>query len=229
MTFKLSLCAGLWALCAAAAGPALAARPFNTEDAGVLSAGECEWDNAVVRNQGSDSSAQQSTQLGCGWGERHQFNMALGRARISGLQHHVGALSGKTRLWGDEDSTRFSVAWTAYWDPEKTTGGKPHATTALLVLTHPVAESWQVHAHVGRLRDNDDRQNRTLWSVAAEHQFSERWHAGLELYNEGQGQPWWGLGTQWRLNERWTVNALAAQRTGASSQRLFTAGFKLEF
>lgn len=65
---KSTVCAGV--LLALAASPANAGRPFATEDAGVLVAGECELEAYASRETAGDAPKETGwwVQLGCGLG-----------------------------------------------------------------------------------------------------------------------------------------------------------------
>lgn len=224
----------------ATALPALAGRPLQTDDAGVLGPGECELEAVSARAREPDLRTRESAaQLGCHAGLLGQLALALSRSRADAAGESARAsgieLNGKLPLVTPEDDSRaaWSLGWSLQW--ARASGERRrHAASALtLVTTAPLGPQWSLHANLGHERDEIGRQRGTVWGLAAEH-------AGLgpaaavapmvELFGDDRGAPWWNLGLRLALQpERLSVDLSWGRQITAGRPQLLTLGAKLVF
>lgn len=94
--------------------PALAGRPLQTEDAGVLEPGACEIEGATHRlSAAGERSTESHLQWGCGIGWTSQIAVAASKARDQGVRSSGLAIGGKTGLWkaeGQDDGAALTLA-----------------------------------------------------------------------------------------------------------------------
>lgn len=103
------------ALCALTLSlPALAGRPLQTEDAGVLDRGDCELEGVFERVRFDGSTARERhLSANCGIGLQTQVGLAGGWLRADGRRDLSAGIGGKTRLWTGESegAPAFTLAW----------------------------------------------------------------------------------------------------------------------
>jgi hypothetical protein len=208
------------------AAPALAGRPFATEDAGVLAAGECEFEAYLghASARGAPSESAWWLQPGCGLGRNLQLALGVGRSQADGTSASGVALGGK---WGLSDGGDDAPQWAlAFGTAAVRTGGRwqhdGHGAT--LVLSLPAAGgAW--HANLGHARG--DGTASTTWALAREHGLREGLDVGVEFYGDDHAAPWAGLGLRWAATERLTLDASAAWQADGGRARALSVGLKL--
>jgi hypothetical protein len=209
-----------------------AGRPFVTEDAGVLAAGECEWENAALRVTASGAAAASSlaTQVGCGTAWHTQVALAASRAKAEGESATSLTLLGKTSLTRDD---KAPLQWTLAWGLARTRlpAGAGHDNTGFLnlVLSAALAEGWTGHANLGGTHSSAAGAASTSWALAAERAMGAGVDLGAEAFGDDRSQAWLGLGARWAVTPHFSVNGSAARQGGSGGQRLLSAGFKLQF
>ncbi|HET9204783.1 MAG TPA: hypothetical protein VFO28_01005, partial [Burkholderiaceae bacterium] len=163
------------ALCAAiSTAPALAGRPLQTEDAGVLARGACEVEGSAARLSARDAEERaHGLQLACGIGASTQLALAVALLRGDVADDARGAeLNGKTGLWRGEDSDdapALTLAYTVRGLQLDGEGWHHVATQARLVYTRPLHPEWLLHANLGHARDETSHARSTTWGLAFEH------------------------------------------------------------
>jgi hypothetical protein len=228
---KSTVCAGV--LLALAASPAIAGRPFATEDAGVLAAGECELEAYALRQTAGDAPKETGwwVQPGCGVGFRTQLAAGGGRTKVESDRFTAAALSGKTwlRELGD-DRTGVVLAYAV--GGEKAPGGSfKHESTALAaVVSSPVAKDLLLHANLGWSRSQAGRLNSTTWALSLERTGDSGLDVGAEIYGDDQAAAWLGVGARYTLRpQKLFVDFSWAAQTNSARAKLVTVGLKLAF
>ncbi|MFN3566301.1 MAG: hypothetical protein ACK4V1_10015 [Burkholderiaceae bacterium] len=221
------------ALLALAALPAIAGRPFATEDAGVLAAGECELEAYALR-QTPDSAPKESgwwVQPGCGIGHRTQLALGGGRTRVEPERITAAALSGKSWLRElTDEQTGVTLAFAV--GGEKTTGARfEHESTALsAVVSSPLGDGLLLHANLGWSRSQAERLNSTTWALALERTGAAGLEVGAEVYGDDRTAPWLGVGARYALRaEKLFVDVSWAVQANSARAKLVTFGLKLAF
>jgi hypothetical protein len=216
------------ALCAASVG-ALAGRPLQTEDAGVLEPRACELEGAVARETEAGTTARErSLQVGCGIGAGTQLAAAVLRGDEAGEPVRGLAANGKTRLWeaqGWSLALAYGLAWTnAFGD------GQRLARSALnLAATHELPLDLVLHLNVGHDRDRIIRLRSHTWGIALEHAGIGPFAPMAELHGD-QHTASWNTGLRWTVVAgRLFVDASYGQRMASGRPRLATLGFKLAY
>jgi hypothetical protein len=207
-----------------------AARPLNTDDAGVLSRGDCELEavRAHDRAQGETTNGR-SLQIGCGVGAGTQLALGTARSRTAGERSSALALSGKTALTGEADDA-WTLAAALQW-ASAPGQGRRHVGTALTLLhTRSLGGPLTLHASLGHARDESAGSAATTWGVALEH---EGWGAVApmaEILGDDRAAPSWNAGLRWTaLPQRLVLDiAYGRQITGGRPSAL-SLGAKLAF
>ena len=211
---------------------ALAGRPLQTEDAGVLERGACEVEGAAARVTLAGAHADgRSLQLGCGIGLNTQLALAATQARAAGVRANGQALGGKTGLWqgeGSDNAAALTLAYGAAWEESQRIGSFVRA-----VYSRPLGAG-TLHANLGVERDDVARDNATVWALAYEHEGFDaggvRLQPMAELFGAKGESAWWNLGLRATLlPEKFFVDASWGRQTGDGRLRLVTLGFKIAF
>lgn len=228
---KPAVFAGL--LLALAASPAIAGRPFATEDAGVLAAGDCELEAYALRQTARDAPRETGwwVQPECGVGFRTQLAAGGGRTKVESARFTAAALSGKSWLRELTDE-RTGVALAYAVGGEKVPGGgfKHEATALAAVVSSPVAKDLLLHANAGWSRPESARLNSTIWALALERTGAAGLDVGAEVYGDDRTAPWLGVGARYGLSaEKLFVDVSWAVQADSARTRLITVGLKLAF
>lgn len=226
---------------AAAAFGAHAGRPFATEDAGVLAAGECELEPArtTVRDGSGARARGDALQLGCGTPWRSQFALALQRSTLDdgsgGRTRATDVLvGGKTALATlPVDDAALTLAWGAtFAKPEPGANRRYTEGFAMLVLSAPLGGPFTAHANLGWAGTRAPRSNATTWALLGEAAVGGGVDVGLEAYGDDRGERWLGAGARWTAGA-WSLNAAIARgraaEPGQPRPRLTTVGAKFSF
>lgn len=220
------------AILVAHSSAALAGRPLQTEDAAVLDAGECELETVLSRASARDLPTLRagSAQVGCGFGYRSQAALLAGATRGAGERIDELALVGKSALRPlTDEQTGVTLAWLL--GAQRSPGGSlRHESTELkAVVTHP-AGPWLLHANLGMARSRAERQNRTVWSVAAERTGLGPIDAMAEVFGDDRSDPWLNAGLRWTvIDKQLFVDGSYGVQMNSGRARLLTVGLKLAF
>lgn len=228
-------------LCAAAlqGAPAQAARPLQTDDAGVLAQGDCEVEAAWARQRQApgEGGRETSVQLGCGVGWQSQVDFGL--ARLRGASHESGAaLGGKTGLWqaqatGEDGGGALALGWGL--SAAKAQGGAwRHAGSSLtLIGSLPVTGPLTLHANLGHERDEIENQRATTWGLALEHAglgADARWVPVAEVYGDDRSRARWNLGLRHNVEvEKFVLDLAFGRPFGRHRPSLLTLGLTASF
>lgn len=227
----------VWAMASAltlSAGEARAGLPLLSEDAGVLAAGQCEFESVVASTRaGGPSGRELGLGLGCGAGRDLQWNLGWSRAQAGGATARGLSLGGKLGLWKGADDAALVLAPTLAWADDG--GGWRHVSQDFnLAYSGPAFESTTLHLNLGHGRDLASRQRSTGWSVALEHAGVDLGGLKLaamgDLAGDDHGAPWWNLGLRATLvpEVAWLSLSYARQVEPARA-RLASLSLKLAF
>ncbi len=215
--------------------PALAGRPFATEDAGVLAAGECELEAFVLRASGRDAPIARggALQPNCGIGWQTQLGIAAGRTEAAGEAITSLALAGKTALRElTETQTGFALAYGVVGARLPGHGFKHDSTALAGVVSAPLDKALVLHANLGWLRTQADRLNTTAWALALERTgLFERLDVGAEVYGDDRMPgAFFGIGARYAvMPEKFFVDFSWARSSSGSRATLATLGIKISF
>lgn len=224
------------ALCALTLSlPALAGRPLQTEDAGVLDRGDCELEGVFERVRVDGSTARERhLSANCGIGLQTQVGLAGGWLRADGRRDLSAGIGGKTRLWTGEGegAPAFTLAWGVAGD--RLDGGWRRSGHFLTAVASVGAGPGTLHVNLGHAHERDPRRNQTAWNLAWEHQGFALGGLTLapmaEVFGDDHGDVWWNLATRLTLvPDRLFIDISYGRQTHAERARLVTAGFKLAF
>lgn len=215
------------ALCAAA--PARAARPFVTEDAGVLERGSCEFEASygVARQRGSANQRRWWLQPVCGVGARTQLAIGTGAIHGQGLRAKGVAVLGKTWLTTPtEDGPNLAIAYGASTSKESGDRWRHDAKSLNLVGTlRSGASTWS--ANLGWSRDVIGRVSSTTWALGWERPVLEGLDAGIDVFGDDREAPWLNLGLRWAVREGLWLDTSYALQTNSARARSFNVGMRL--
>lgn len=210
-----------------------AGRPLVTEDAGVLAARDCEWENAALSTHqaGTPRVTELLTQIGCGFGLDNQAALAVGRARSSGTSEHSLALLGKTGLVqaGEQGGTAWTLAWGLEGYRPAGNGLRHDLSFLNLVASRSLGAAWTGHANAGLTHSRIAGQTTANWNLALEWAQREGLEWMGEFYGAERSKPWLGLGVRWSPSRDWSFNASLARQSETPQVRLLSLGFKLSF
>lgn len=226
-----ALCAGLlWVR------PASAARPLATDDAGVLSRGDCEAEGYGSRlnlpGVGRESTA--SMQLSCGLGSDAQIAAGYGHSTRSddqnGNRHEALATAGKLRVVGGDDAPA-SFALSAGSVMGRTGSGRFQFDSiyATGVLSGELTERITGHVNVGSSHSRATHVNSTTWNLAIELALQKGLDVGAEWYGDDRSPAWLGFGVRYAATETLTFGASVAVQSDSLRQRLVSLGVTLGF
>jgi len=216
----------------ALAGTAQAGRPLATEDADVLSRGQCEAEGFIARASASGEPATRGWTLqgSCGIGLDTQLALAASRSRSDGISGSGLLFGGKTGILPREgDGLGLTLAWGLVG--EKVQGGSmEHELSYLnLVATREFSPGWTGHANLGWLRSESADASSTTWNLALEKSLGNGIDLMGEVYGDDRSDEWLGLGVRWAASDRLSLNASWATLNATPRARLWTLGFKVAF
>jgi hypothetical protein len=236
---------GMTLVCTLLAFESQAARPLQTDDAGVLEPRACEFELATQRLR-VDGEHVNETGLGtgCGVGLNTQFNLAWSRERAGGEHVRLGAISGKTHLWrhspeGAALALGYGVG--ALRDQGRWRQSERELTliatvplASLPALASPWAKPLVAHVNLGHVHEVSTRLATTTWGLALEHEGFElaslNWAPMGEFTGDDRDKPWFHLGLRVDLvAERFSVDASWGRQLGGTRAGLLSLGLKLSF
>lgn len=211
--------------------PALAGRPFATEDAGVLAQGKCELELFQVsqRARGAEAERSSTAQVGCGVAESTQLALAYARNRADGEHWPALSLVGKTALRPVADRD-VGVALAYSLTGERLPGRETEFSGAALSLVGTeVRGATQFHANLGVRHDRVANDSATTWAFAMELP-GERLDYGLELFGEDSRSAFVGAGLRIAaIAGRLALDGSYAIQANSGRERLITIGLKAAF
>jgi hypothetical protein len=231
---RLSVAAAACATLACAS--AHAGRPFFTEDAGVLEKSACEWESVAAHTSadGTPSTTQLTTQLGCGVGSlggiATQLAGGLGQSRSGGFTDKAYWLSGKSGWSAAGDAPLLlAVAYGANW--LRPAGGTSGLESVFLnfVVTQPLVDKLTGHLNLGWVGDRPAKLNTTTWNAVLEYAVTGAVDVGAELFGFERSNAFMGTGVRWTVSKSLSLNAGYAVQSGGDRNRLGSLGIKLLF
>jgi hypothetical protein len=226
---------------------ALAGRPLQTEDAGVLERAACEIEGmaAQTRSQGV-AEREQAPGLGCGLGFGSQIGASVSRSGSGSERAQSAGFGSKTTLWSaGDDGPALVLALGLARDRvgEDTNLNRARwrtaERTAALVATLPAGPG-ALHLNLSHTEERAaeaPRRRITGWNLAYEHDALPLGRLALapmaELFGDDRGDAWVNLALRATLvADRLFVDASwGRQLAGPRAERatLATLGFKLAF
>lgn len=212
---------------------ALAGRPFTTDDAGVLGAGECELESYYHRDTAPDTPAVKGwwVQPGCGYGLRSQMSLGFGRDSAEGEHVDSYALLGKTWLKEfSDDSYGIAIGYSAGWARLPGESRRFDTTAFNGIVSVPVGPL-MLHANLGWSRSRIDETNATTWGLLAEWEgLLGPLDAGIETFGDDHQAPWIQFGLRWPvIKDRMNIDASWGKQTGDTQGKVWTLGLKFMF
>mgnify|MGYP001564321521 CR=1 FL=1 len=224
----LSLCLGLASL------PALAARPFNTDDARVVDAGGCQIET-FVKKQSNFGEREAWFLPGCNPGGNLELtfgglnirNDADGRASTLIAQAKTLLKPLQTNGYGMAVSlgaTRqrpFAADPASHWSP----------FLNLISSVSLQSDAVVIHANAGVLDDRNTGVMRPTWGLGGEILIAPRLHAIVETYGQKGEKTSQQIGLRfWVVPERLQVDGtLGSQRSGPPVRTWMSLGLRLLF
>lgn len=220
----------LAAIAVCAAGDALAGRPLQTEDAGVLGRGECEFETAYSREsgRGGPSTREAAAQVGCGIGLQTQMALAGTRTRNDGRTTGA-AIVGKAFLRELTDTQAgLGLAYTVSGARGAGQSFRHDATEFKAILTVPLAAGdWLLHGNLGASRAEVERRNSTVWSAAIERIGIGRFDLMAEVFGDDRTAPWWNTGLRYTaIDKRLYLDASYGAQITRGRPKLLSVGLK---
>ncbi|MBH9551482.1 hypothetical protein [Inhella gelatinilytica] len=225
-TLKFGLvAAGLLVAAASHAGA-----PMATEDADVLSPGQCEWETVAERAKAAGISAHGwNTGFQCQAIFSTQMGLAFGRATAEGVSASSLTLSGKTGLIERKgDGLGLTLAWglESLRLPGRS-GYRQDAHFAKWVMSYGLG-AWTVHGNVGWMHSKLADETVRATALGVGYALNDAVELLAESYGE-QGSPRsYGVGVRTVVND-WTFGAMATQDRGSPKTRSFTLSAKMGF
>lgn len=212
---------------AAAALPALAARPMVTDDARIVDPKSCQLESWWRRNRGGGTELW--LQPGCNPTGNLELTLGGAWARADGSTSNTDRVLQAKTLWRslEGDST---WAWgTALGAVERPQAGGTDIYGYVPLTVSLYEGRLFVHANLGLRRDDALRRNMTTSGLGLEAQVSPRtWIVG-ETFVQDRGRPLYQVGVRyWVVPERVQVDTTFGDRLGAGGQeRWISIGLRL--
>jgi len=211
--------------------PLLAARagaPMATEDAGVLAAGECEWETVAERvRAGAATGRGAETGVACQLFKGSQAGLKAGRASADGTTLSSLALTGKTALSDAEDRS-LSLAWSV--DAHKLPGGSLRRDgSALALVVSQLLGALSLHANLGWSRSHLSDETTGFWAFGAEWALNDDFQLLAEQYGAQRSKPVWGLGARWQASPAWSLGLMHSRSREQPASRAWLLSAKLGF
>lgn len=226
--------AAAWAVLIGLSAPAWAARPFSTDDAGVIAKGQCEVQSFYEHlNQPGPNTKSLSGRLGCGVIGSTQLAFAYEQSKTSGQKTREMVLSGKTQLV-DGGANRASFALAYSTARQRVPGGSWGSGDTAVNLVASVPEGpWVAHFNLGVTAERRPNRDVTTWALAFERLglgLRADVDAGLEFYGNDRGSAWTQLAARWNFKPNTLMfDASLGREIGGDDITRLTLGFKLAF
>lgn len=184
---------------------AQAAAPLNTDDPGILAAGDCELESYAARSRrGGLRSDGMSVQGGCGIGWSSQLNFAAFREQAQGGNVHGTALHAKTVLREAGSGTfaglgDLSLTLGYGLALERNAGRWRRAGSGVsLLVAQRFWSNTQVLFNVGHARQRWSQSASTTWGLAIEQDAGPAVTLVAETYGDDRAPAAWAAGLRWR-------------------------------
>jgi hypothetical protein len=213
--------------------PALAGRPFSTEDASVLEARECEVESYLTHATARNTPTQRGwwAQPSCGVGLHTQLAIGGGQVTSAGDSIASLALVGKTALRElDDNQTGFALAYAATGAHLPGQSFRHESTALVAVASTPIDRELVLHGNLGWNRSKSEGVNSTTWAMALERSgIVERLDVGIEVYGDDRTPgAFLGIGARYAVRpERFFVDFSYARQTSGLRGSLATLGIKI--
>jgi hypothetical protein len=216
--------------------PVQAARPLQTDDAGLIPPGACELEGSHTRVRAAGLRVPEyGTAAGCGIGWNSQLGLAYADARSAGQKTRGLALLGKTGLWAGpgDGAPSVAAAWALGWERAAGAGWERVGSEIRLIGTLPLGAA-MLHANLGHLRERPSGFKATTWGLALESVELPvgqlRWAPLAEVHGDDRGDRWTAAGVRLTLlPERLYLDLAHARQHRGDKARTTTAGFRLGF
>ena len=209
--------------------PAQAARPFVTEDAGVLDRGSCEFEASYgsASQRGSAKQHRWWLQPVCGVGARTQLAIGTGAVHGDGVRIKGVAVLGKTWLTTPtDDGPNLALAYGASTAKEAGDRWRHDAKALNLVGTlRSGVSTWS--ANLGWSRDVIARQTSTTWALGWERPVFDGLDAGIDVFGDDREDPWLNLGLRWTVADGVWLDTSYARQANAARARSLNVGLRL--
>ncbi len=208
--------------------PSHAARPFATEDAGVLQPRECEVEasHARVRDQANTRQRGWWLQAACGVAPGTQMGLGTGGERDGADRSRRLALVGKTQVYGlASEGLQLGVAYSVGATRVPHSAWHKDGSLATVVASWPLHEAHTLHVNVGGARF--DQRSSTWLAAAWEHQLTDTWTVGLETYGTGRRSAWTAGAARWAVTPTFSLDTSYAVQRNAERSKQLSVGMKL--
>lgn len=217
------------ALALSAAWPALAVRPFITEDAGVLESGKCEFEASFGRSKqrGAVRQSRWWLQPVCGLGGRTQ--LALGTGAESGGGLRTSGITALAKTWlttPSDQGLNLALAYGASTAKAPGQGWRHDSKLVNLVGTWKLGSA-TLGANLGWLRDVPAKRTSTTWSLGIEHPIGEGLDVGFDVFGDDREAPAGNLGLRWTVHEGLWLDAAYARQFNAARAQALNVGLRL--
>jgi hypothetical protein len=213
-----------------------AARPLDTDDAGVIAERACEIEGARTLTQArGDRASASGFGVACGLGFGSQLGLAYAKEKAGADRLQQSQLLGKTELWAaeGESAPALTLGWSLGWDKSGGKGWKHENTEGRLLGTLPLP-GYSLHANLGHARAKSSGSRATVWGLAWELEAFSVGGVGLapvaEVFGDDHGDRWTNIGLRLTvLPERLFLDLAFARQLVVEKARVRQVGFKLAF
>jgi hypothetical protein len=208
------------------------ARPLNTDDAGVLATGQCQFEPYAGTNRASGQAARRFAivQFNCAVPRQTQIGATFGRLLDASAATDAATLSGKTN-WVElkDEQTGVALAYGLAWNRAPGSAWTFDMSFVTLIASRQVAPRLLLHANLGTLHSRLAGLRSTTFGLAAEWAATETVTLSAETYGDDRSQPWASGGALWKLSERFSVNGSLGVQGQRPRVRQLSAGLNLLF
>ena len=203
------------------------------DDEDAAKRGDCEIELATARQTARGAAAEHDTavEVDCGIGWRTELVAALARQRSAGARAESFDLEARTALldWG---SSGIDLSLTYGASAERGAGGPWRRSAHFVALEADwrPADAWVVTGRVGWRRDELERRDMRLWTLAVEHEISDLLEARVEVEDDTRSRPVAIIELRFEFwPDRARLNVSYAARSGPTHERRLGVGVTFEF
>lgn len=215
--------------CAAAVGPASAARPLVTDDARIVDPKACQLETWVRRN--TDSTEFWALPA-CNPTGNVELTFGGAMTRELGATHTSDVQIQAKTIFRPLEPNGWGVG--AVLGNLRRPAEQGRDFTSNLYGYIPVSVSFAedrvvMHVNAGMLRPESRSAHRATWGVGSEIRFGERFYFIPEVFNQTGGRPFFQTGLRyWIVPGRMQIDTTYGDRLGHSrGDRSFSVGFRL--
>jgi hypothetical protein len=214
------------------AGAAHAGRPLQTEDAGIIERGQCEFEGFVQRESADAEPSVRlgSLQISCGLPASTQLGVQLERQHVSGEHGDALGLVGKTALVPlAAEAAGLTLAYGLR--ATRSSGSSLRYADHFVDLVATVPRGpWLLHGNLGTAHDRTAGIDSTTWALAVERTGLGRFDAMAEVYGDDRAAPWWNLGLRYTaIAERLFIDGSYGRQMNGARATLVSLGLKYAF